>query len=76
MKNPLLGTRWAVDTQKKCCTEEYLPKLQQYKEYNFVKRSGEHSTPKYLKTDHISIIPREKSLGSNGKSKFFDMKSK
>jgi len=49
---------WALNTAKICPSHDKLPKLQQYKEYNFVKvdpKDVEKYKKTYFKTDHISV---------------------
>ena len=61
--------KWSLSPMKNCPQEIHLPKVQQYKTYNFVKRDQE-KVDKYLKnflkTDHISLrVPnfiKEQSL--------------
>jgi hypothetical protein len=61
--------KWSLSPMKNCPQEIHLPKVQQYKTYNFVQRDKE-KVDKYLnnflKTDHISLrVPKfikEKSI--------------
>jgi len=71
--------RWSIGTIKNSAEECLVPKLQKYKNYNFIPREKIYNENKdkpltYLSTDHISIKPREGSI--KAKSNFFEMKSK
>lgn len=52
------ANRWALNTAKTCTSPYKLPKLQPFKEYNFVKidpLEAQNHKNSYLKTDHISV---------------------
>lgn len=54
--------RWALETVKTCSNIDHVPKFQQFKDYNFPKRSRDE-IDKYrevfLKTDHVAIkVPK------------------
>lgn len=71
--------RWAVGTIKKSAEECLAPKIEKYKNYNFIPREKIYNENvekpvTYLSTDHISIKPREGP--KNSKTGFFEMKSK
>ncbi len=52
--------KWALNTNKKCSSPEMIPKIQQYREYNFPKLNKDPEKVEiykntYLKSDNISI---------------------
>lgn len=52
--------KWALNTNKKCTSPEMIPKIQQYKEYNYPNltkdlQKVEKYKNSYLKSDNISI---------------------
>lgn len=69
--------KWSLNTQKQCASLDSLPKLQQYKEYNFPNRKeGDNETYRshFLKTDNVSIrVP--KISKKDDKESFLNMKS-
>lgn len=75
-----------LNYQKDCKRFENLPKIQPFKEYNFLpsnsveKQSNQIKKYKdfYLSTDHIAIKTKEKSDGNQEYKKplFLEMKSK
>ena len=75
--NKTSNLKWSIGTIKSCTKENLVPKLQMFKEYNFIKKEKENvdHKPTYLSTDNISIRPREKS-DEVKKLDFFQMKSK
>jgi hypothetical protein len=61
--------KWSLSPMKECPQQIHLPKVQQYKTYNFVQRDEEKVNKylnNFLKTDHISLrVPKflkEKSI--------------
>jgi hypothetical protein len=70
--------RWAINTEKKCPIEEKVPKVQQFKEYNFISRSQdniEKYKSSFLKTDIVSIrVP--KIIKKEENDSFLNLKSK
>lgn len=52
------SNKWALKSQKNCCSKELLPKIQQYKDYYFPNRNAEdveRFKNTYHKTDNVSI---------------------
>ena len=51
--------KWSIGTTCNCSRKEFLPKIDQYKEYHFLTKSNNKNNNKlrmtYLSTDHISI---------------------
>ncbi len=68
--------KWSIGTIKTCTNESLVPKLQKFKDYNFINKEKENIEykPIYLSTDNISIRPREKCEEVK-KLDFFQMKS-
>jgi hypothetical protein len=68
-KKILNSTSWAINTTKICTNEINLPKIQNYRNYNFIKKNEENSERykrSYLSTDNISLkIPEEKVKNEN-----------
>lgn len=56
--------KWAINTTKNCTSPNNLPKLQNFREYNFIKRDKtdvDKYRNTYFKTDNISVrVPKEK----------------
>ena len=74
--SPERVNNWSLGYSKDCKIKENLPKLQQFKENNFVdlKNSISNKIPR-IETDHISIRPKEVSKSSNDFKGYFDMKN-
>jgi hypothetical protein len=56
--NSTQSEKWALNTDKYCSTEKYLPRLQQFKEYNFPKRNDSDIhvyQNTFLKSDNIAL---------------------
>jgi len=54
----ILNKKWALNTAKICTSPNKLPKLQPFKDYNFVKvdpLQADNYKKSYFKTDHISV---------------------
>lgn len=72
------SNKWAIRTTKQCPAIEKLPKLQQYREYNFPERSQEdvdRYKSFYLKSDNISIRVPELNK-KDYKDSFLNLKTK
>lgn len=73
-KNPSIisfNEKWALNSTKLCTSPEMLPKVQQFKEYNFVKYDpikADHYKKNYIKTDHISLKVPKDEIKQNGRS--------
>lgn len=78
--------KWALEYTVNCSNENYLPKVQQFKSYNFVNRSNSESEKyrnTFLKTDNIAIrVPKmcsstNKSQGNTEKKfSFLELKNR
>ena len=73
--------KWSLNPQLNCPNKEQLPKIQQFKNYYFVKRNNEEVEKyknNYLQTDYISIrVPihlKEKELSDKSKNEENKMK--
>lgn len=56
--NSTQSQRWALNTDKYCSSEKHLPRLQQFKEYNFPKRNNDDVhiyQNTFLKSDNIAL---------------------
>lgn len=74
-----LKEKWSLNTDKTCPRENNLPKLQPFKEYNFINKSNSPKEIMYFETDHISIKPIKRSFNKERAELvkgFFEMKSK
>jgi len=72
------ANRWALNTAKICSSPENLPKLQAFKEYNFVKVNpleAQNYQKNYSKTDHISMkVPPARNTENKAET-FWEKKS-
>lgn len=78
--NSDIKSRWALNTEKSCCFEEKLPKIQQFKNYNFINRKSlrlrdNEGSLSPLKSP-FSILQTESNSTNKIKSNYFEMKSK
>lgn len=75
-KKILQSNSWAINTSKNCTSENKLPKLQNFKNYNFIKINEEEAEKykkQFFETDHITTkCPKENKT----KYSFIDVKSK
>ena len=60
IKKSVINNKWSLGTTYACSDKELLPKLDPYKEYNFVTRNKDETNKDqflltYLPTDHISL---------------------
>lgn len=73
--------KWSLNPQLNCSKEKHLPKIQQFKEYNFIKRDKEKIEQyknNYLETDNIAIrvpdfVKDKHKLNERTKSEDFTM---
>lgn len=76
--NNTFTDKWALCTTKNCSNQEQVPKMQQYKEYNFPSKDGVH-VEKYknfhLKSDNISIYGDQSITEKEHMNKTFNPKS-
>jgi hypothetical protein len=70
--------RWAIHTEKKSPNAEIIPKIQQFKDYNFISRSQDDIDKyksSFLKTDIVAIrVP--KIIKKDEKDSYLNLKSK
>ena len=73
----LTCTKWAINTTKICTSPDKIPKIQNFKDYNFIKNEKidvDKYRNTYFKTDNISVkIPKEKF--DKSKKSFSEAKS-
>lgn len=85
-ENPEINNHWNLNFQKDCKRKVNLPKVQPFKEYNFLpNNSVEKQTNQikqyrdfYLSTDHIAIKTKDKKEETTEYKRplFLEMKSK